>query len=239
MAAVSSPPTRQKLSIYAAPPAEIILLDTPSALEEHIGTVRRAVTGRYREAHAHVQGLVSNWIGVEHRVENRIKLLLPPDERLVPGVLYAAIAFLSGAIVARHRALPVRALLPPILGATAFVHFLPKTSANIREYASALEDTHFPEVSRIHETGKAHTGMTWARIVDGMEKGREAVSGGVMAAVEKLQAATGLKIMEAVGVVRSAEAKAERVIGETVAQAENALKTGDKKADGAVKEHVV
>ncbi|KAJ7840393.1 hypothetical protein B0H14DRAFT_3696407 [Mycena olivaceomarginata] len=36
-----------------------ILLDTPSALETHIGTARCAMTGMYRGAHAHVQGVVS------------------------------------------------------------------------------------------------------------------------------------------------------------------------------------
>ncbi|KAJ7110739.1 hypothetical protein C8R43DRAFT_1042082 [Mycena crocata] len=91
------------------------------------------------------------------------------------------------------------------------MHFLPKTSAIIREYAGALEDTHVPEVSRIHEPGKAHTGMTWARIVDGTEQGREVLSGGVMAAFEKLQAASGLKIREAVSAARSMEAQTERL----------------------------
>ncbi|KAJ7513067.1 hypothetical protein B0H11DRAFT_2268043 [Mycena galericulata] len=63
------PSSRQKLSIYAAPSEDTILFDAPSALEIHIGTARRAVTGRYTNAHAQVQGLVSRWIGLENRVE--------------------------------------------------------------------------------------------------------------------------------------------------------------------------
>ena len=59
-----------QLSIYPSPQPEIILLDTPSELEKHIGNVRRTVTGVYTDAHARVQGVVSRWIGVEHAVES-------------------------------------------------------------------------------------------------------------------------------------------------------------------------
>ncbi|KAJ7907539.1 apolipo protein O-domain-containing protein [Mycena leptocephala] len=232
-------PPRQKLSIYEPPPTDVLLLDTPSALETHIGTVRRAATGKYREAHSHVQGLVSRWIGVENRVENRIKAILPPDERLVPGVLYAAIAFLSGAIVARHRALPVRALLPPVLGAAAFTHFLPKTSANVRAYASALEDEHLPALAEKHEIGKAHTAMAWARVREGGAQAQGTARKGVMEAVERLQSATGLRIREALGVARTMEEKAERVIEEKVAKIDGVTEKMEKKADEAAKERVV
>jgi organizing structure protein 2 len=165
------------------------------------------VTGKYREAHASVQGVVTQWIGVENQVErascafpslnkliltflrppprsplDRIKSLLPPDERLIPGTLYAAIAFLTGAfltgaILARHRALPVR-LLPPALFVPTFSHFLPRTSANIR--ASELEDTHLPSMGEKHEVGKVHAGMAWARVVEGGRSTGEGVRGEVL-----------------------------------------------------------
>ncbi|KAJ7861245.1 apolipo protein O-domain-containing protein [Mycena olivaceomarginata] len=181
-------------------------LDAPSALEIHIGTARRAVTGQCTNAHAQVQGLVSRWIGFENRVEHRIiESLLPPDERLVPGTLYAAIAFLTGTIATRHRALPLRALLPPLLGTAAFVHYLPRTSANLRAYAGALEDQHFPAFAEAHEVGKAHVGGVYARVRERVQRGRARVGEGVLAAVEKVQAATGLRIQEA----RPVEEKAE------------------------------
>ncbi|KAJ7362872.1 apolipo protein O-domain-containing protein [Mycena albidolilacea] len=195
-------------SIYASPPSDILLLDTPSALEVHIGAVRRAVTGKYREAHASVQGVVTQWIGVENRVEHRIKSLLPPDERLIPGTLYAAIAFLAGAILARHRALPIR-LLPPALFVPTFAHFLPRTSANVRAYASELEDTHLPSMAEKHEVGKAHAGMAWARVVEGGRSAGEGVRGGVLGALERAPGATGLKLRVALGVMREMEGKVE------------------------------
>lgn len=57
-------------SIYPSPEPDILLLDTPSDLEKHIGTARRYVTDVYTDAHAQVQGVVSKWIGVEHAVES-------------------------------------------------------------------------------------------------------------------------------------------------------------------------
>ncbi|KAJ6460055.1 apolipo protein O-domain-containing protein [Mycena vitilis] len=228
-----------QLSIYEPPPSEILLLDTPSALEAHIGTVRRTATGQYRQARDHVQGLVSRWIGVENKVEHRIKSLLPPDERLVPGVLYAGIALLSGSIVARHRALPIRLILPPVLGTAAFAHFLPKHSHNIRSYLSDLEDTHFPTVAEKHEIGKAHSAMGWARVREGMESAGEGVRGGVLAAVERVQGATGLRLKEALGVAQAMEAKAEKAIEEKIADMEGVVETAEKKADELAKERVV
>ncbi|KAF7350235.1 MICOS complex subunit [Mycena venus] len=235
----AAPPPRQKPSIYASPPSEILLLDAPSALEAHIGTVRRAVTGKYREAHASVQGVVTQWIGVENRVEHRIKSLLPPDERLVPGTLYAAVAFLTGAILARHRALPIRLLLPPALFVPTFAHFLPRTSSNIRAYASELEEHYAPGVAEKHEIGKAHAGMAWARLVEGGRGVGEGVKGGVLAAVEKVQGATGLKLREALGVVKEMEGKVERVVEEKIEDLERKVEETKVEVEEKAKERVV
>ncbi|KAJ7215371.1 apolipo protein O-domain-containing protein [Mycena pura] len=229
-------PPRKRLSIYPDPPAEILLLDTPSALEAQIGTARRAATAHLHAAHGHVQGLVSRWIGVENRVEHRIKALLPPDERLVPGALYVAVAILSGAIVARHRSLPARALLPPAAGTAAFAHFLPKTAANVRAYAGALEDAHLPGVAQTHETGKAHAHVAWERLRAGTARGREAVRRGVLGALDKVQGATGLKLREAIGVARAMEEQAAAVIEETVGDLQGVV---EKKADDITEERLV
>ncbi|KAJ7676743.1 apolipo protein O-domain-containing protein [Mycena polygramma] len=204
---------RQKLSLYAPPPTELFLQDTPSELEAHLGTLRRTATGQLRQAHDQVQGLVSRWIGVESRVEHRIKSLLPSDERLAPGTLYAGVAFLTGVVLVRRRALPTRALLPPLLGAAAFVHFLPRTSANIRAYAGALEDKHFPAVAERHEVVKMHAGVAWTKVGEGVGRVRAGVKGGALEAVEQVQEATGLRLMEALGVVRAgkAENKADEI----------------------------
>jgi organizing structure protein 2 len=154
------------------------------------------VTGTYRDAHAHVQCVVSRWIGVENRgcvlssllplllilplfslpslfhvlirtpPPAHFKSLLPPDEPLLPIALYAAIPLLATSILTRHRGLPLRATLPPLAGAAAFAHFLPHLSANIRACAGALEDAHLLAPAHVHETGKAHSAGAWARLAE-------------------------------------------------------------------------
>ncbi|KAJ7820913.1 apolipo protein O-domain-containing protein [Mycena olivaceomarginata] len=227
----AAPTTRPKLSIYPAAQTDILLLDTPSALETHIGTARRAVTGTYRDAHAHLQGVVSRWIGVENRVEARLKSLLPPDERLLPGALYAAIALLATSILTRHRALPLRAALPPLAGAAAFAYYLPHLSANIRAYAGALEDAHLPALAHVHETGKAHSAGAWARLTEQGAETREKARVGVVRAVEGLQRATGLRVGEALGVAREVEERVEKVVQKVVHEVVEDLKAEKKKDD--------
>ncbi|KAJ6475960.1 apolipo protein O-domain-containing protein [Mycena vitilis] len=223
---------RQKLSLYESKPTELFLMDTPSELETHLGTVRRTATGQYRQAHDQVQGLVSRWIGVEQKVEHRVKSLLAPDERLVPGALYAGIAFLSGAILARRRALPTRALLPSLLGTAAFVHFLPRTSANVRTYASEVENKHFPKLAERHEMVKVQGAKLQASVGEGAEHIRAGVKGGVFSAVAQVQGATGLRLMEALGVAREAKGAEERIVDvNSVAD--------EVKADEATKERTV
>ncbi|KAJ7792756.1 hypothetical protein B0H14DRAFT_3115112 [Mycena olivaceomarginata] len=180
-----------QLSIYPAAQTDILLLDTPSALDTHIGTARRTVTGMYRDAHAHVQGVISRWIGVENRVEARLNSLLPLDEPLLPGALYAAIA-LATSIFTRHRALPLRAALPPLAGPSAFAHFLPHLSANIC------------------------TAGAWACLAEQGAETREKARVGVVRAVEGLQRATGLHVGEALGVASEVEERVEKIVHEAV-----------------------
>lgn len=49
----------------------------PSELERQIGVARRAVTARYLDAQARVQGVVSRWIGVEQAVEREHLTTMP------------------------------------------------------------------------------------------------------------------------------------------------------------------
>jgi organizing structure protein 2 len=157
----------------------------------------------------------------------RLKSLLPPDEPLLPGALYAAIALLATSILTRHRALPLRAALPPLAGAAAFAHFLPHLSANIRAYAGALEDEHLPALAHVHETGKVHSAGAWARLTEQGAETREKARVGVVRAVEGLQRATGLRVGEALGVAREVEERVEKVVHEVVED----LKAEKKKDD--------
>ncbi|KJA26504.1 hypothetical protein HYPSUDRAFT_36214 [Hypholoma sublateritium FD-334 SS-4] len=226
----------EKLSIYPSPTPDILLVDTPSQLEREIGVVRRHVLRAYGDAHAHVQGWVSRWIGVEHAVEKRVKAIIAPDEALTPGLLYTGVAGLTGSILARNRMLPTRALLPPLLLVLSARHFLPQTSGNLAAYLGDLEDTYFPTFAEKHEIAKAHSAMTWDRVKETTKGGREWIDHGAVVAVEKIQETTGLKLKETLGwnkagTVEAAEKAASETGSAVTSKVEEVQKKVEQKAE--------
>jgi organizing structure protein 2 len=126
-----------------------------------------------------------------------VKSLIAPDEPLTPGILYVAVATLSGSVLARNRSIVSRALLPAALFALSANHFLPKTTANVRAYASDLEDAYAPGLAHVHETGKAHTAMGVARAQEAIRSGYAAAERGLAVALGRVQDSTGLKVKDA------------------------------------------
>lgn len=213
---------KEKPSIYANPTSDILLVAEPSPLEQQIGVARRQIIKTYSDAHTHVQGWVSRWIGVEHAVENRVKSIISPKESLTPGLLYVGIATLSGSIIARNRILATRLLLPPTFLIISANHFLPKTTANLSAYLGSLEETYFPTLAQKHDIANAHSHMAWERIKEATLNGRDQLSRGAVVTVEKIQEVTGLKLRETLGL----EAKAIDVVvaaERTVQEAKSAV----------------
>lgn len=66
----------RQLPIYPASQPDVLLLETPSELEQRIGVARRAVTATYLDARAQVQGVISRWISVEQSVERMSPILI-------------------------------------------------------------------------------------------------------------------------------------------------------------------
>jgi len=206
------------------------LLDTPSELEKHIGGVRRKVTAVYTDAHARVQGVVSQWIGVEHAVESRVKSLAAPEEPLTPGILYVGVATLTGSIISRNRLLATRLFLPPLFLILSLNQFLPKTSHNLSLYLSELEERYTPTLKEKHDIANAHTRMTWERAKAATKDGREGVGRVAESLVGRVQDGTGLKLKETLGwsqnILEKAGSKAMKVAESKVGKAKDAL---DKK----------
>ncbi|KAK4683572.1 MICOS complex subunit MIC26, partial [Tremellales sp. Uapishka_1] len=221
-----------KLPIYplAVNNAPVVLIETVSPLTPHIAKAREATTSVLVEARGYLQSGVGKWVGFERKVEGEraeradsddmtdhasispigeVKTILSPEEPLTPGLLYVLISGLTGSVLTRTRALPIRFLTPPLFTLLAMPYFLPKTSSNIRSYLSQVEDRHFPEFAAQHDhvvqTGAAHWGMLEDRIrgVGEEAKGwsREAVQG-----VEKY---SGLRVGD---VVRKVEEKKEEKV---------------------------
>ncbi|KAF8063973.1 apolipo protein O-domain-containing protein [Lyophyllum atratum] len=171
----------------------------PSPLEQQIRLARRKVRDTYHEAHAQVQGVVSRWIGVEHAIENRVKSIISPNEPLTPGLLYVGVATLTGSILARNRMLPTRLILPPIFLFVSAKKFLPQTTANLTSYLGSLEERYAPTLAEKHQIANAHTRMTWERVKEKSQSGRQWVNKEAEVAVDKVQEVTGLKLKETLG----------------------------------------
>ncbi|KZV61162.1 hypothetical protein PENSPDRAFT_619360 [Peniophora sp. CONT] len=214
----------QKLPIYPLPEREIVVVEQTSALEEHIGVARRHVQALYADAYGQVHGVVSRWIEVEHSIERRIKSLHAPDEQLNPGLLYIGVAALSGSVLARGRNIVIRTLLPPTLFVAASSHFLPKTTHNVRSYFAELEEKHTPQLAYVHNTGIAHTRMTWDRAVEAIIDGRRVTGEKTEGIVKKVEEATGLKLGQVFGGGKAVAKKAEVIVAQKVEQVAEATK---------------
>lgn len=201
-----------KLSIYPTPIPELILLDTPSALEKRIGMVRREITGYYTGVHSKAQGIIDRWISVEEKVETRIKSFCDPTEPLNPGLLYTGISALTTSVLTRSRALPIRILLPPAALASAFTYFLPGTASRVGSYAEELEDRYVPRFGEIRRTSVAHSGIAWERAKEGAASGRESLNNGVKGIVESIEQGTGLNL-KAMGWTQEAKKEVQSVAG--------------------------
>ncbi|KZP20552.1 hypothetical protein FIBSPDRAFT_742075, partial [Athelia psychrophila] len=223
-------------SIYSAPETQLLLQETHSPLEGYIAEARRQTMGTLATGHAHVQGAVDRWIGVEHAVESRVKSLLVPEEPLTPGILYVAVAALTGSVLARSHALPIRVALPPLLLCAASAHFLPKTSHNIATYAGELEERYAPRVKQFQDTGVAHTAMTWAMLAVATKEGREQVGRGTESLVGRVQERTGLKLRETLGWSNGAVEKAKEEVGKAVQAVEATAGEAKKGIDAKIEQ---
>ena len=175
---------------------------------------------------------------------DRVKSIISPSESMTPGLLYVGIATLTGSILARNRNILTRLLLPPIFLVVSANHFLPKSTGNLSDYFGSLEDTYFPELAQKHEIAKAHSQMTWQRIMDATKSGRDQVNNGAVVAVEKVQEATGLKLKETFGwhvpgaekVVPAAKAAIEQKVEEVEKMVEAKIEEVKPKVEKKVEE---
>jgi MICOS complex subunit MIC26 len=140
----------------------------------------------------------------------RVKSIIDPTESLTPGILYVGVATLTGSIVARNRFLLTRLVLPPTLFLLSAHHFLPKTTANLSAYFGSLEEKYFPTFAEKHDIAKAHSAMTWERMKEATQEGRQGAGRQVAGAVAWLEEVTGLKLRDAMGWSR---AQTERATG--------------------------
>lgn len=122
---------------------------------------------------------------------------MPKDESLTPGIIYVLVAGLTGSVLTRTRAFPLRFLAPPTFALVALPYFLPKTAHNLRTYVSNLEDKYTPEFATKHDEFNANLELHWQLIQDRLHGvGHEARQWSSKAA-QGVESATGLRVSDA------------------------------------------
>ncbi|CAG8674123.1 13655_t:CDS:2 [Cetraspora pellucida] len=135
----------QKLKIYDDPKPEIIIVKSPTRLEEGIRHTRLQISQTISDLKQHTQNVTDQWIGVEQNTEKAIKEVISPNERLMPEVLYVIVAGLAGSNIL------VRITSPVLFTVISSYYFLPQTSRNIMAKICEYEKRS-PELMKIHNS---------------------------------------------------------------------------------------
>ena len=73
------------------------------------------------------------------RIQDRVSSLLAKNENLTPNGLYVGVLTLASMVFTRHRAFPIRWIVPPVVLVASMRYFLPGTSDNIADYYEMKE----------------------------------------------------------------------------------------------------
>lgn len=116
---------------------------------------------------------------------------------MTPGIIYVLVAGLTGSVLTRTRAFPLRFLAPPTFALAALPYFLPKTAHNLRDYISEFEDNNMPEFAAQHDQFNSNLELHWQMIKDRLHGvGHEARQLSSKAA-QSVESATGLRVADA------------------------------------------
>ncbi|ORX35784.1 apolipo protein O-domain-containing protein [Kockovaella imperatae] len=188
-----------KLPIYAESSDRIVtLIEVGNPISPYVAQARTSLGDAFSGASDYVQNGVSRWITFERKVEREVKSVLPKDESLTPGIIYVLIAGLTGSVLTRTRAFPIRFLAPPLLTLAAMPYFLPRTSHNLRAYLSDVEDKHFPEIGASHDQLNARLAMHWDMLTNRLGSATQDAKGWGERAVQGIENSTGLRVGDAV-----------------------------------------
>ncbi|KDE02721.1 hypothetical protein MVLG_06736 [Microbotryum lychnidis-dioicae p1A1 Lamole] len=153
-AAASRPATQ--MAIYNKVPVPLTLLPAHLPLQDEVAQARRWLQTSYAQLHAQVRKGACTWIKWEGKGEAQMKSMIAPDETLVPGGLYVAIATLTGSILARNRNFMLRLALPGMFFGGALAYFLPGAAAVVQSNFERLEESYAPSLYRAHQDIKYH-----------------------------------------------------------------------------------
>ncbi|CAG8475229.1 8388_t:CDS:2 [Paraglomus brasilianum] len=121
----------EKPRIYDDPKPEIVLEEVPTRLEAGVRKFRLQATRSVKDVQATLRTWTNNWIEIEQKTEKTIKDVISPEERLMPEVLYIAVATFAGMVITRNRNILIRLASPVAFAVAASYYFIPRTARNI------------------------------------------------------------------------------------------------------------
>ena len=128
------------------------------------------------------------------RIQDRVSSLLAKNENFTPNGLYVGVLTLASMVFTRHRAFPIRWIVPPVVLVASMRYFLPGTSDNIAEYYEKKEEALSKPFSEARRAQWTRAKQFWYTGMDHFQMTREKLAGTWMSSVQGLEDSTGLKV---------------------------------------------
>ncbi|KAI8886546.1 hypothetical protein K501DRAFT_243966 [Backusella circina FSU 941] len=141
---------QKKLSIYDEPEPKIVLVESPSILEEHVYTAQKYANDTLEEGKSQVNKYVEQYQQLENDVTNTVKNTIHDEEEIYPNLIYVGVAALAGTIIARNRNIVLRFLTSAGLATGTSYYLLPKTTHNVALHLERLEHK-YPPLQEAHQ----------------------------------------------------------------------------------------
>lgn len=128
------------------------------------------------------------------RIQDRVSSLLAKNENLTPNGLYVGVLTLASMVFTRHRAFPIRWIVPPVVLVASMRYFLPGTSDNIADYYEMKEEALSKPFSEARRAQWARAKQFWYTGIDHFQMTREKLAGTWTSSVRGLEDSTGLQV---------------------------------------------
>ncbi|KAI8992010.1 apolipo protein O-domain-containing protein [Mycotypha africana] len=141
---------RTKLSIYDEPEPKVVIVESPTKLEEQVHYAQKYAHQTLQQGKSHVDTWVNKYKTVENDLKTDIDNIIDKNEEIMPNILYVGVAALAGTVIARRRNIVLRFLTSTTLAIGTSYYLLPKTTCNVGHKLQKLENR-YPQLKSIHQ----------------------------------------------------------------------------------------
>ncbi|KAI9483110.1 MAG: apolipo protein O-domain-containing protein [Benjaminiella poitrasii] len=188
---------RSKLSIYDEPEPEVVIIESPTKLEEQVYIAQKYANETLEEGKSHVSGWIKKYHNYEDTVKNNINNTIDKNEEMFPNLVYVGVAALAGTIIARNRNIVIRFLTSTTLAVGASYYLIPKTTHNVALQLQRLE-RRYPQLQAAHDSVNSTVDDVRKQIDDAVVQLRGVVDENTVKLRQQIQQNTD-KVKEQVG----------------------------------------